>query len=76
MMWQTLNGLNSLLWVQGEDIGRDANEVVTSTPVVPILWYAYQQWYAKAFKVVHEYTYFMFFFTRNIFTAIVPGEFC
>jgi len=23
-------------------------------PVVPKLWYAYQQWYAKAFSVVHE----------------------
>ena len=29
------------------------------------LWYAYQQWCAKAFNVVHEKTYFLFFFTKK-----------
>jgi len=29
------------------------------------------RWYAKTFKVVREEAYFLFFFTKNIFTAVV-----
>jgi len=28
-------------------------------------------WYAKTFRVVREQAYFLFFFTKNIFTAVV-----
>ena len=28
-------------------------------------------WYAKTYKVVREEAYFLFFFTKNIFTAVV-----
>jgi len=28
-------------------------------------------WYAKTFKVVCEEAYFLFFFTKNIFTGVV-----
>ena len=36
-----------------------------SSAVVPKLWYT------KAFKVVHEWTYFLCFFAKNIFTAAI-----
>jgi len=33
--------------------------------VVPKLWYAYHWCYTKAFKVVHQHTYLLFFFTKK-----------
>jgi len=39
--------------------------------VVLKLWYAYHWWYAKTYKVVREEAYFLFFFTKNIFTGVV-----
>jgi len=43
---------------------------ISSSTVFPKLWYAYHSWYVKGFKVVYQ-VYFLFFQTKNIFTARV-----
>jgi len=37
-----------------DDASQKGSGAGAAKSVVPKLWYAYQWWYAKAFKVVHE----------------------